>query len=578
MGLIDDLRGAASGVLQRLAVRPDPDVSGDEMGGLLRKAGLGFPEATEEKPRGLYHDPYQVIDWGGWRERPSALTYETLRAMASKNTVIAAIITLRCNQVGQFCRPQQGKYDRGFRVIKRDRRDRWKTMSPEEQKEATAIERMLESTGVLLPGEQASDRDSFTQFIKKGTRDILTYDQWCFEKIRDRGGRLSRIQALPSESIRPAVVDQEYLDPAERRSRVSHVQVYEETVIAEFSPQQITWAIMNPRSDLRVAQFGFSPIEQLIHLVTAWLYGFEYNQRFFSQGSAIKGILNVKGAIPDRQLRAFRRMWYSQLTGVTNAWRTPILNSEDIQWQSLHSTNREMEFSAWMDWLTKLTCAIFGIDPIEINFQYGNTGQTNSLATGGQEEKLSESKDKGLRPLMDHISDVINRHIVWEINDDFEFAFTGLDAKSESEEREARIKEAGSYRMVDEVRADDDLPPLADGLGQMIQNPTWLQFASQKAAEKQQADAAAAGQVPGAPPGEGAPFGGEDEEGAPEPPPEGEEALGGEGETELDENGEIPETALKAAAFDRSFAVLRKSIRRRVENDRVVVEFDLPTR
>lgn len=562
MGLIDDIRNAAGDAIAR--VTGGADVPPESMQDLLSKAGLGFPEGTEEKPRGLYHDPYQTIDWGGWRERPSALTYETLRQMAYKNTVIAAIISLRANQIGQFCRPQQGKYDRGFRIIKRDRRDRRKTMTAEEQKEAMAIERMLETTGVLLPGERAADRDSFTAFIKKCVRDVLTYDQMVFEKIRDRAGRLSRLQVLPAETIRPAVVDSEYLDPAERASRVSHVQVYEETVIAEFSPEQIAWCVMNPRSDLRVAQFGFSPIEQLIHLVTAWLYGFEYNQRFFSQGSAVKGILNVKGAIPDRQLRAFRRMWYAQITGVTNAWRTPILNSEDIQWISMHSTNREMEFSAWMDWLTKLTCAVFGIDPVEINFQYGNTGQTNSLATAGQEEKLSESKDKGLRPLMDHLADALNRHVVWEINDDFEFAWVGLDAKSEESEREARIKEVGAYRLIDEIRADDDLPPLPDGLGQAINNATWLQFYSQKQGEKQQAEQAAQ-QPPGGPEGEGGDFGGDEDEGAPEAPPEGEEAFGA-GPEEIPEDDEL----------GKSLAVLRKSLRRHTEKGRVVVEFDVP--
>lgn len=575
MGLVDELRAAASGILGRMAT--GGDVRPEQMNELLAKAGLGFPEATQEKPRGLYHDPYQVIDWGGWRERPSALTYETLRMMAMRNTVITSIISLRTNQVSQFCRPQQGKYDRGFRVIKRDRRDRWKTMTAAEQKEASAIERMLETTGVLLPGEKPSDRDSFTTFVKKAVRDILTYDQWCFEKIRDRAGRLSRIQALPSETIRPAVVDQEYMDPEQRHSRVSHVQVYEETVIAEFSPEDIAWTIMNPRSDLRVAQFGYSPVEQLIHLVTAWLYGFEYNQRFFSQGSAIKGILNVKGAIPDRQLRAFRRMWYAQITGVTNAWRTPILNSEDLQWIPLHSNNREMEFSAWMDFLTKLTCAVFGVDPIEINFQYGNTGQSNALNQGNQESKLAESKDKGLRPLVDHIAQALNHHVVWEINDDFEFAFVGLDAKSEDEEREARLKEVEKYRMVDEVRADDDLPPLPDGLGQLIMNPTFLQWASQKQAEKQQAAGMGPpGGPPGAPPG--GPEGAEDE-GAPEGPPEGEEAFGAPpgGEEEPpgpDETGEIP--IGKSGDLDRTLAVLRKSMRRRTENGRMVVEFELP--
>jgi len=480
MGLLDDMREATSAMVRAATERlaPQPDVSPDEMRKSLVKMGLADP--TDEKPRALFHDPYSVYDWGGWRERPSALTYDTLRQMSSRNTVIAAIIQVRVNQVGQFARPQQGRYDKGYKVVLRDRRDDKRSMSPEEQMQAAEIERMLETTGRLLPDEKPSSRDSFRTFMKKATRDVLIYDQFCFEKIRDRKGRISRFKALPSETIRPAVIDWEHTDAALLHESVTHVQVWEDTVMAEFSPDDIAWCVMNPRSDLRSNSFGYSFIEQLTNLITSWLYGFEYNTRFFTQGSAIKGILNVKGAIPDRQLKAFRRMWYSMVTGVQNSWRTPILNSDDLQWIPMHSTNREMEYSAWMDWLTKLTCAVFGIDPVEINFQFGNTGQTSSLNTSDNEKALTESKDKGLRPLMEHLSDCINSHIIWEINPDFEFVFAGLDAKSEQSERDGLIAEVGKFMLVDEVRAVLDKEPLPNGLGQVILDPTWLQFAQGK--------------------------------------------------------------------------------------------------
>lgn len=482
MSLIDDLmEGIRAGGARLLKSFGDErDISFGEMHEALSKAGLADP--TDEKPRALFHDPYSVYDWGGWREKPSALTYETLRQMSMKNTVIAAIIQVRVNQIAQFARPQQSRYDKGFRIMLRDRRDRRRAMTPAEQQQAAEIERMLETTGILLPGEKPSTRDSFRDFVKKSVRDILTYDQWCFEKIRDRKGRISRFVALPSETIRPAVVDYEHADVIELQERVTHVQVYEDTVIAEFAPDDIAWCVMNPRSDIRVNGFGLSPIEQLVTLITSWLFGFEYNTRFFTQGSAIKGIINVKGAIPDRQLKAFRRLWYSMVTGVSNSWRTPILNSDDIQWIPMHSTNREMEYSAWMDWLTKLTCAIFGVDPIEINFQFGNTGQSQSLNTPDNEKKVVESKDKGLRPLMEHIQDCLNTHLIWEMNPDFEFVFSGIDADSQDREIDRLLKEVGSIRMVDEARAELDYDPLPDGLGQVVNNPTWLQYAQGKQA------------------------------------------------------------------------------------------------
>ena len=477
MGLLDDIRGASGAAIAAAGDyfrRADEGVSFDQMQDALVKGGLAQP--TEEKPRGLFHDPYSVMDWGGWRQRPSILTYDTLRQMTISNTVIAAIIQTRINQVAQFAVPQQGPYDKGYRIILRDRRDKNKAMSKAEQKSATELERMIETTGYILPDEKSYDRDTFRSFLKKIVRDCLTYDQVCFEKLRDRKGRISRFIALPSETIRPAVADIEHMDPKERRERVAFVQVYEDSVIAEFGPDDMAWAVMNPRTDLRVNGFGFSPIEQIVRLVTAWLYGFEYNTKFFSQGSAIKGVINVKGAIPDRQLRAFRRMWYSMVTGVQNSWKTPILNAEDLQWVSLHSNNREMEYAEWMNFLTKLICAVFGIDPLEIGFIFGSSGGGSSLFEHRpNEQEVMESKDKGLRPLIEHIEDTINHHIVWELNPDFEFSFTGLDAKAESKERDARMLEVTKIKTIDEIRAEMDEPPLPDGQGEIILDPVFMQ-------------------------------------------------------------------------------------------------------
>lgn len=501
MGLIDDLRDTSATALQRWISKSDEDVSFDDMSEALAKGGLVTAQPTEEKPRAMFHDPYSVMDWGGWRQRPSAVTYETLRQMSVANTVIRAIINLRVNQVSQFARPQQGKYDKGYRIIYRDRRDSKRAMTPVEMRKALEIERLLETTGFLLPNEKPSDRDSFRAYLKKSVQDILTYDQWCTELQRDVNGKVSRFVCLPGETIRPAVADVEHMNPEEYRSRVSHVQVYENTVIAEFGVDDIAWSVMNPRSDLRVNGFGFSYVEQVIRLVTSWLFGFDYNMRFFTQGSAVKGLLNIQGTVPDRQMRAFRRMWYSMVSGVQNAWKTPILNSENVQWINMHSTNRDMEYGAWMDFQTKMLCAVFGCDPIEINFIYGNTGQSGGLnQSRPNESEVSESKDKGLRPIVEHIQDTINRHIVWDLAPDFEFSFTGLDAKSEQAEREAMLADVRGKKMVDEIRAEDNLPPLPDGKGQVILDPTWMQFAAQ-------ADQATQGGAPGGPPGGG--FGGD---------------------------------------------------------------------
>lgn len=438
---------------------------------------FGIGEATPTQSRALFHDPYGLVDWAGWRERPGHMAYDTLRSMSYKNTVIAAVLALRINQVAGFSRPQQGKYDRGYKILLRDRRDMKRSMTDAESKQAAEIERLLETTAVLLPGEKVKDRHSFKMMIKQWVRDQLTYDQACIELIRDRRGRISRFNMLPSDTIRPAVADVEHWSVQDRRERVAYVQIFQNTVISEFTSDDLIFSIMNPRSDLVHNQFGFSPLEQLIQVVTSWLYGLQYNASQFTQGSLQKGLINIKGAIPNKQLRAFRRQWYSMVTGVANAWRTPILNSEDVQWLNMQTSNREMEFAAWMDWLTKLTTALYLVDPIEINFQFGNTGQKQGLTEGSQEYKFDESKDKGLRPLLDHIADELNRSIVWEINPDFEFGFVGLDVKAESKDREAGLAEVKGFKTINEVRAERDIEPLPDGKGDVILDSTYAQLA-----------------------------------------------------------------------------------------------------
>lgn len=233
MGLLDDARAFLGSVLMKAGadLQTEEDISFEQMQEALAQTGLAEP--TEEKPRALFHDPYSVMDWGGWRERPSVLTYDTLRQMAMKNTVIAACIQVRVNQVAQFARPQQGRYDKGYKIVLRDRRDKRRSMSTLEAAQAAEIERMLETTGFLLPDEKPSDRDSFKDFCKKAVRDIIVYDQWCFEKIRDRAGRISRFVALPSETIRPAVADIEHMDPAELRNRVVDAQHCRRVVLGE---------------------------------------------------------------------------------------------------------------------------------------------------------------------------------------------------------------------------------------------------------------------------------------------------------------------------------------------------------
>lgn len=80
-------------------------------------------------------------------------------------------------------------------------------------------------------------------------------------------------------------------------------------------------------------------------------------------------MLRVKGAVNETALQQFKQQWQSMITGVMQSWKTPVVN-QDVEWIDLQKNNRDMEYSSWMEYLIKIACAIFNIDPIEIGWGY----------------------------------------------------------------------------------------------------------------------------------------------------------------------------------------------------------------
>lgn len=331
-------------------------------------------------------------------------------------------------------------------------------------------------------------------------RDRLTFDQLCSEKVIRRNGKPHSIFSVPADTIRianPRNKKGTPLAPWEQARVPKYVQVVDGTIVNEFTRREFIFRISNPRSDLRVNGYGFSELEMLIKTITSHLWAEEWNAKVFSQGATVKGILNVTGNIPTGQMEAFRRQWLTQVSGAANAWRTPILNSENLQWIPLQPSNNDMGYQQWLEYLIKIACAVFLIDPSEINFdtRAGVGQQPMFMTTNEAQQKVS--KDRGLQPLLRFVQNVLNEEILWELDDQWEFAFVGLDARTEAEAIDLRMKELQSYKTLNEVRAEaDDLPPVEHG--DKVMNPVYTGMVAQK---EQMAAQGGAGGPPGGAPG-----------------------------------------------------------------------------
>lgn len=418
-------------------------------------------------PKGLLYDPFTALDQMGFRERPTSITYRTLAEMARRVTPYAAYLQTRINQIASFAEPQPDEHSVGFKIRLKDRRAK---MTPQLQKDADRLVDWVRRCG--NPDVKVK-RKNFGHYLRMTTWDALVYDQYTAEVVPDRRGKPCYWRPLDAATIR---ISDDLDETDDTDETIQYVQVYDDTIIAEFTERELMFGVRNPRSDIRYAGYGVSELELLIVIVTALLNGIDYNAAFFKQGTVAKGIINFKGAIPDKELVAFRRQWYAMLTGVGNAWRTPVVNADDLQYVNMQVGNRDMEFSSWIDWLLKLTCAVVQIAPEEIGFQFGNGGQTSSLSEGNQEEKLKFSKDKGLVPLAKFHAEQLNRGVIDHLDDRFELELAGINARSAEELIELQTKEVGAIKTVDEARQERGLKPLSGGRGDVILNQTWLAF------------------------------------------------------------------------------------------------------
>lgn len=472
------LVGAAGQAMVGLVEDPEDD--------LIKADGSVPTEPAEEHEKTLLFDPFSVIEQLGFREKPTRINYGTLKDMVQKVEILNSIIQTRINQVASFAQPSHDRHQLGFRIKLRDSQ---KEPTKQDKIWIREAEKLIMANGVP---EDSRVRNSFETFLRKFIRDSMVMDQACFEIVPNRKGQPAKWYAVDASTIRLADSASTY-NKDDPDQTIRYVQIYDGIVINEYTASEMCFGVRNPRTDIRLHGYGVGEVEMLVKTITAMLYGWEYNVAAFRNASVLPGILNFKGSISDKQLKSFRRHWYLMLSGVSNAFKTPITNSEELQWLKLKDSNRDMEYSAWYDFLIKIGCSLFQIDPVEVNFKYGNAGQRGGLGESENKEKITESKERGLRPLLRFTASCFNTHIVWPMNEDFELDFVGLDSKTRSDVADINTKLVKTTRTVDELRAEDDLEPLPDGLGEVILDPGWLQNAQQVKASAEEAAAGEAG-------------------------------------------------------------------------------------
>lgn len=418
--------------------------------GEIMKANLYLGEINRQPTRiqSVFFDPNDISGNGrGFKDFKGVLSFSVLRRMGDIH-IVKSIVSTRVEQIMNFMDFSEDEQKEGYTI--RKKKSLFSTgdekLTNEDKKKIAKIVEFLERGGWT---DKWDNVDSLQEFVSKIMSDSLTLDQLAFEMVRNRMWELQKFRAVDASLIR-------FLDSVDPRQREGFEQyrfkghlprycmVWDEMILHNpitkepilYYPWELGFGIRNKTSDVRRNGYGVSELETLVNIITWILWGFSYNANFFSQGSQPKGFINIKNPnISNSTLQEFRQAWTQTMAGYQNSHRTPVINGIDLEWVDLQKlSNRDMEFNEWIKFLIIMTCSVYRIDPSELGFNFKESQQI--FGQDGQRERLKHSREKGLKPLLIFLQGIITKYIVSELDENYEFAFTGIEVEDE----EAQVK------------------------------------------------------------------------------------------------------------------------------------------
>lgn len=334
--------------------------------------------------------------------------------------------------------------------------------------------------------------NKYRKFLAKTIEDLLVLDAVAIEKQRTVGGKLLDLIPLDASTIQLRV-DESGATPLP--PEIAYRQIIRGQVVAEFTTLDMVYDMMNPRTD---TPYGLAPLESLMIVVSSSLKAGLYNLSYLTDGNIPEGFFGVPKEWTPNMIKDFQENWDAVMAGDAQATSklkftpegsyTPAKKQGDMAWEMFN------------DWLMKVTCALFDVQPSEIGFHPNKGG----LGGAGMAQQSSQTSDeKGLLPLAAFIEEIFTEIIQDELGfTDLAFHFTGLDqdkdAQIEAEVNGTLI--ATGQRTINEIRTDaglkKDPSPQADQLMIVSGTPTFLESQEDIDAGKAMAANIAAGKNP----------------------------------------------------------------------------------
>jgi len=344
------------------------------------------------------------------RERWLSISYDVLRRMAERLSVVSMIINTREQQIMPFLSPAEEINQPGFIVYKKGNKDK---RLKRKDKRAEELMEFVNQTGFIY---DAKREDDFIDFGKMLIRELLTIDQVAVELQRNKKGEIAAFWLIDGATIRRCT-SKGY----QEKEKIQFVQVLEEQVVAEYTREEIIFDYMFKRVAIVRRGYGYSLLEQAVDLITTLILGISYNRDLFTKDKIPKGFIAIQGEADQEVIEAVERYWYMAMSGVGAKFTIPILPSGkegvSLDFKNIGQSNKEMEYHKLMLFFLSLFAAVFGIDLAELGIK---TDMSQHVIGENIEGRIKYSKDRGLTSILSFIQGIMNK-IIKKVDEDYVF-------------------------------------------------------------------------------------------------------------------------------------------------------------
>lgn len=360
------------------------------------------------------------------RKKPSSsVSFETLRQFSVTHEVARICINARKRQISSL----------DWDIVPTD---------PEDKTDYKADINLIKAYFKNLGGYRMRFRKLQDLMIE----DLLVLDAICLYKQPTRGGDILYYMPVDAATIKLRV-DEAGGTPMP--PEVAYKQYIRGKLIAEFTADQMIYEMMNPRTD---TPYGLAPLESLIMVVTAALKSELYNLDFLTSGNIPEGLLSLPDGWSTKQIDEFMNYFDALVSGNTaeTAKMKPVPGGSTFTETKKRS---DMAFKEFNDWLMRITCAMFDIQPQEIGF----TDQVNK-ANGSEQNDIATRR--GILPLANLMMEIFNDIIQIDLGyPTLKFQYVGLEDRDQLLEAQTQAARLGAGIItIDEARKEEGLDPI----------------------------------------------------------------------------------------------------------------------